>query len=236
MYTCVSKDMCAHRLLVIMNIHYAARTLYLYLYLCTPSAGDNEYSLTTLNSTCLRKVCKGYAIVICPSMCRRTCMCVHRLLVIINTHYAARTVLSLYLYLYLYSHLCLYLCVYMYLCASSAGDNEHSLSCQDCITASQFKLPAPIPATFLSCTEPLHFPSPPVSFLAFLVLSQDILLNVIIIVIRASQLKLPAPILATFLSFSTILKAILSCPTILVKQSANYNGTRCFKRADCFLE
>ena len=163
MYTCVSKDMCAHRLLVIMNIHYAARTLYLYLYLCTPSAGDNEHSLTTLNSTCLRKVCKGYAIVICPSMCRRTCMCVHRLLVIINTHYAARTVLSLYLYLYLYSHLCLYLCVYMYLCASSAGDNEHSLSCQDCITASQFKLPAPIPATFLSCSEPLHFPSPPVS-------------------------------------------------------------------------
>ena len=80
--------MCAHRLLVIMNTHYAARTLYLYLYLCTPSAGDNEYSLTTLNSTCLRKVCKGYAIAICPSISRRTCVCVHRLLVIMNIHYA----------------------------------------------------------------------------------------------------------------------------------------------------
>ena len=138
-----------------------------FFYLCTSSAGDNQ---RTLNSTCLRKVCKDYAIAICPSICRRTRTCAHRLLVIMSTHYAARTVL------YLYLSLCFCLHLYLYLCASSAGDNEHSLSCQDCITASQFKLPAPIPATFLSCSEPLHFPSPPVSFLAFLVLSQDIYL------------------------------------------------------------
>ena len=52
--------MYAHRLL--MNTHYAARTLYLYLflYLCTLSAGDNEHSLLTLNSTCLQKVCFVY--------------------------------------------------------------------------------------------------------------------------------------------------------------------------------
>ena len=102
--------------------------------------------------------------------------------------------------------LCLYLCVYMYLCASSAGDNEHSLSCQDCITASQFKLPAPIPATFLSCSEPLvHFPSSPVSSSCISCFVTRHLLNVTIIVIRASQFKLPAPMQATFLSFSTSL-------------------------------
>ena len=87
--------------------------------------------------------------------------------------------------------------VFVFVCTSSAGDNEHSLSCQDCITASQFKLPAPIPATFLSCSEPLHFPSPPVSSSCISCFVKRHLLNVTIIVIRASQFKLPAPLPVT---------------------------------------
>ena len=132
---------------------------------------------------------QGPAIAICPSICSRTRTCANRLLVIMNTHYAARTVLYLYLSLFFCLHLYLCFYLYLYLCASSAGDNEHSLSCQDCITASQFKLPAPIPASFLSLSTSLHFPYPPVSFSCISCFVTRHLLNVTIIVMRPSQFK-----------------------------------------------